>query len=94
MPNANDHGLLGPTYKELTESGLVKTGCGSLRGIFCASTTDGTLKLWDNTSGATTVLVNTFTLTAATYYDMADVIFGTGLYATIANTADITVFYF
>ena len=94
MPNANDFGLLSPTYKNTAASVLVKTGYGRLRGIFCASTTGGTLKLWDNTSAATTILVNTFDLTAATYYDMGDVEFGTGLYATIANTADITLFYF
>ena len=92
--NANDFGLHSPTYVNISASALVKTGVGRLRGVFCASSTGGTLKLWDNTSAATTILVNTFDLTAATYYQMGDVTFGTGLYATIANTADITLFYF
>lgn len=91
---SNDFGLLSPTYLQTSSSALVKTGCGRLRGVFCSSSAGGTLKLWDNTSGATTVLVNVFDLTAATYYDFGDVTFGTGLYATIANTAEITVFYF
>jgi hypothetical protein len=94
MSNSNDFGLLSPTYSQIAASALVKTGVGKLRGIFCSSTTGGTLKLWDNTSAATTVLVNTFTLVASTYYDTADVIFLNGLYATITNTAEITLFYF
>ena len=94
--NANDFGLLSPTYKNTATSVLVKTGYGWLRGVFCASNGQGaaTLKLWDNTSAATTVLVNTFTLAAATYYNMGDVAFGTGLYATLENAPDITLFYF
>ena len=92
--NANDFGLLSPTYKNMSASGAVKSGIGKLRGIFVASTTGGTLKLWDNTSAATTVLVNTFTVGAATYYDFGDVLFSNGLYITLANTADWTVFYF
>lgn len=92
--NANDFGLLSPTYKQISASALVKSGVGKLRGVFCSSTTGGTLTLYDNTAGTGTLLVNTFTLAAATYYDLADVIFGTGLYATIANTAEITLFYF
>lgn len=93
-PEPNDFGLLSPTYSNISASALIKTGTGRLRGLFCASTTGGTLKLWDNTSAATTILVNTFSLTAATYYDMADVRFATGVYATITNAADITLFYF
>lgn len=92
--NANDFGLLSPTYKNISASALVKTGYGRLRGVFCASTSGGTLTLADAVSGVTPLIVNTFTLVAATYYDMGDVAFGTGLYATIANTADITLFYF
>ena len=94
--NANDFGLLSPTYKNTAASVLVKTGYGRLRGIFVASIGQDspTIKLWDNTSAATTILVNTFVPVAATYYSMGDVAFGTGLYVTIANTADITLFYF
>jgi hypothetical protein len=92
--NPNDFGLLSPGYSQISSSALVKSGIGKLRGVFCSSSTGGTLKLWDNTSAATTILVNTFTLTGATYYNMADVLFGIGLYATITNTAEITLFYF
>jgi len=92
--NSNDFGLLSPTYSQISASALVKTGYGRVRGIFCSSSTGGTLTLYDDLVGATPLIVNTFALTASTYYKMADVAFGTGLYATIANTAQITVFYF
>jgi hypothetical protein len=96
--NANDFGLLSPTYKNISASALIKTGYGRLRGIFVSSIGTGqdapTIKLWDNTSAATTILVNTFSPTAPTYYNLADVAFGTGLYVTLTNTIDCTVFYF
>jgi len=95
MPTASGFGIQSPTYTNISASALIKTGIGRLRGIFCASAS-GTpsLKLWDNTSGATTILVNTFTPVAGTYYNFGDVIFGTGLYITVAATCDVTVFYF
>lgn len=89
----SDFGMQCPTYKNTAASVLVKTGLGRLRGIFVASTSQGSIKLWDNTSAAGDVLVNTFSPTAATYYHMGDVLFGTGLYITIANV-DCTLFFF
>ena len=73
-------------------SGVVATGQCNLLGVFCASSSSGTLKLWDNASaGSGTVVVNTFSLTAGTFYPIpastAD-----GLYATIGGTADVTFF--
>ena len=54
----------------------------------------GTLKFWDNTSAATTVIFNTITLAAGErYIDLGDVAFNTGLYLTIGGTADVTVVY-
>jgi hypothetical protein len=92
--SSNDFGLLSPTYSQIAASTLVKTGYGRVRGVFCSSTTGGTLALSDSLATGAPLIVNTFALTASTYYNMADVAFGTGLYATIANTAQITVFYF
>jgi len=92
--NANDFGLLSPKYGNISASALVKTGFGRLRGVFCASSTGGTLALYDSLTAVAPIIVNTFALTASTYYEMGDVTFGTGLYADIANTADITLFFF
>ena len=75
----------------LSASALAKTGDGELCGIFVASASGSpTIKVWDNTSAATTVLVNTFTPVAATWYPMP-FHFNTGLYITIGGTVDCTV---
>jgi len=82
------------TYTNITASALIKTGAGRLKGFTVNSHSSGTLKLWDNTSAATTVLLNTITFNAGpTYFVLPDVEFGTGLYATVGGTADITIFW-
>jgi hypothetical protein len=83
------------SYRNLTASGLVKTGYGKVKGIIVGSHTSGTIKLWDNTSAATTVLVNTMTLAVGErWIPLFDATFSTGLYVTIGGTADITVVYY
>jgi len=82
------------TYTNITASALIKTGAGRLKGFTVNSHSSGTLKLWDNTSAATTVLLNTITFNAGpTYFVLPDVEFGTGLYATVGGTADVTIFW-
>lgn len=94
MPNVKDtipsNVVKGTKAVNLTASALAKTGPGFLHGIFVATTTSGTIKLWDNTSAAGTVLVNTFTPTAPGWYELPFA-FTTGLYVTIANTIDCTL---
>lgn len=82
-------------YTNIAASTLIKTGAGIVSGFIVNSHTGGTLKLWDNTSAATTVLLNTITFAAGpNFVDFgSDVIFSTGLYATIGGTADITIFW-
>ena len=78
-------------YANKSASALIKTGAGQLLGIFVASASSTpTIKLWDNTSAATTILVNTFTPVAATFYPIP-ANFTTGLYLTISGTVDCTV---
>lgn len=82
------------SYKNLSASGLVKTGAGVVEGVVINSHTSGTLKLWDNTSAATTVLFNTITFAAGErFIPLFDANFNVGLYATIGGTADITILY-
>lgn len=83
---------VGGEYTNLTADMLVKTGEGHLVGIFVASSTSGTIKVWDNTSAATTVLVNTFNASAATWYPLP-FRFKTGLYIDVGGTIDCTVSY-
>lgn len=83
------------TYTNLSASALIKTGAGVLKGIVVNSHSSGTLKLWDNTSAATTVLLNTITFAAGSgiVINLPAVEFSTGLYATIGGTADITLLW-
>ncbi len=79
-------------YENISVSTLVYTGACHVIGVFCASSASATCKLWDQTSAAAPILVNTFTLIAGTFYPVpADCV--NGLYVTITGTADITVFY-
>jgi hypothetical protein len=82
----------GKYYDNLTADTAVKSVKGSLVGIFVASSTSCTIKVWDNTSAATTVLVNTFSASAATWYPLPFV-FNTGLYVDVGGTCDLTVSY-
>lgn len=84
------------TYTNLSASALIKTGAGVVSGFVVNSHSSGTLKLWDNTSAATTVLTNTITFAAGSGIVVnfgKDIQFSTGLYATIGGTADITIFW-
>lgn len=82
-------------YTNLTASALVKTGVGYVSGIIVNSHTTATLKLWDNTSAATTTLIDTYTFPAgSSVIDFgSDILFNTGLYATITGTANITIIW-
>lgn len=75
----------------LSASGVVANAQGSILGVFCASASTGTLKLWNNTAGSGAIIVNTFSLTAGTFYRIP-ASFAIGCYATIGGTADVTFF--
>lgn len=83
------------SYVNLSASALVGTGAGSVYGFFVNSyTPTATVKFWDNTSAATTVLTNTMVIDRVGFYPMPGFTFGTGLYCTIATAAaDITIGY-
>jgi len=82
-------------YKNITASALIKTGFGKVAGFIVNSHTSGTLKLWDNTSGATTVITNTYTFASGSQVVRfpEPICFNTGLYATIGGTADVTIIW-
>lgn len=83
---------VGYTYLDITASGAVKIGKGLLHGMFVNSTTAGTIKIWDSLSASGSVLNNTITPPVG-YYPLGDARFGTGVFATITGTLDVT-FYF
>lgn len=90
LQNTQPYGL----YSNISASALVKTGYGNVVGVIINSHTNGTLKLWDNTSAATTVLCNTITFgSSERFIPLFGAKFLTGLFATIGGTADITIVY-
>lgn len=81
-------------YVNLSASGPVKATPGYLVGVIVNSHTSGTLKFWDNTSGATTPITTTITLAAAErWIPLFGMKGNVALYLTIGGTADVTVAY-
>ncbi len=82
-------------YLNGTTSQAIKSGVGTLYGIIVNSHASGTLKLWDNTAGSGTVIMNTYTFPAGSgiYMFPHGVNFNTGLFATVGGTLDYTILY-
>ena len=80
------------SYVNLTASAAVKTGFGTLVGMYVNSTSAGTVKLYDNTAASGTVINNTIT-PAVGYHPLGNTAFNTGLYATLGGTIDVTFYY-
>jgi len=82
-------------YTNISASAQIKATPGAVYGFMVNSHTSGTLKLWDNTAGSGTVLLNTITFAAGPQHFSfpQGVSFNTALYATIGGTADITIFW-
>ena len=75
-------------YKNFTSTTTISVANIKLLGVFCASTSAGTLKISD---GANTV-VNTFSPSAATFYPIPAEL-QTSLVLTVSGTLDCTAFY-
>jgi len=82
-------------YLNGTTSQAVKSAAGTFYGFIINSHTSGTIKLWDNTAGSGTVLLNTITLTAGPNFVPLPmgVSFNTGLFVTVGGTVDYTILY-
>lgn len=79
------------SYQQISATTQINPQIKRLTGVFCSSSTAGTLTIYDSaTSGTGTKIVDTFILTGGTYYPLptrAD----TGLYLVIGGTAALTV---
>ena len=79
-------------YTNGSASALIATGPGVLVGLVVNSHSSGTVKFWDNTSAATTVIFNTITLAAGErWIPFFGAKFTTGCYLTVGGTIDYTV---
>lgn len=86
----------GAKYTNGTTSQAIKSGNGIVYGIIVNSHTSGTIKLWDNTSAASTVLCNTITLASGPQvlnFPASGVSFNTGLFITVGGTIDYTIIW-
>jgi len=82
-------------YLNGTTSQAIKSGAGTLYGVMVNSHTSGTLKVWDNTAGSGTVLLNTITFNAGPQLLSfpQGISFNTGLFFTVGGTIDYTALY-
>lgn len=76
----------------LSATGPVVQGDGNLVGFFVASSTSGTVKLWDSTSAAGTIILQTTGTLAVGWYPMP-ASFTNGVYLTVGGTINVTVVY-
>jgi len=77
--------------KPITASANIKSSQGAMLGIFCSSSTSGTITLYDDAAtGTSTAIAAVFNVTAGTYYPLP-VAFGNGLYVVVGGTAAVTV---
>lgn len=83
--------VVGASYSEQTSSALIKTGDGFLCGVFVASGSSPTMKLYDNTAASGTVMINTTALNIG--WNPCPLHFSQGLYATLGGTIDCTFSY-
>jgi hypothetical protein len=84
----------GTSYVQLSASALVFTGQCKLVDIFVsAASATPTIKVWDNTSAATTILIDVFTPVAGTTYTFNNKRSATGIFVTISGTVSCTVGY-
>lgn len=80
-------------FKNMTATATVKTGQGILVGMYVNSTTSGTIRFYDNTAASGTVINNVIT-PGIGYHDLGGANFSIGLHAVIANTLNVTLYYY
>lgn len=85
MPLPNEYG----DPIRVSATGTVISGPGVVVGVYCNSSTSGTVTLRDGTTGSPTPFVNALPVTAGAFYPLK-MAFTTGLHFTLGGTADVT----
>lgn len=81
------------SYKRITATGNVKPIGGTLLGILVASTSSGTIVLYDSATTTTTIpITGTLTPSAGVFIPIP-LQFINGLYAVVSGTLDATLIY-
>lgn len=90
------------TYAFLSQGGSISTSNGHLVSLIVSEGSDAngtalTLTLWDNSVSGGTAIITAFPVLSGNIYDFQNVEYGTGLFATITNSATssyaLTVLY-
>lgn len=77
--------------KQISASGNAVSGDGIMAGVFCSSSTAGTLTIYDDAAtGTTTKIVDTFTLVPGTWYPLPFA-YANGLNLVLGGAASITL---
>lgn len=81
------------SYVNLTSTGQVLAGAGTICGMYVNSTSSGTLRLLDYTSDTGTAWALGGTMTpAAGYHDLGNVNVSRGCYVRVGGAIDVTFF--
>ena len=81
------------TPKQLSASGNAVNTDGIMAGVFCSSSSSGTLTIYDDAAtGTTNKIVDTFPLVAGTFYPLP-IAFAAGLNLVVGGTASFTLLY-
>jgi len=78
-------------YTRVTGSIAVRSASTKVLGIFVASSTSGTIKVWDSPSASGDVFINTFSVLPGSFYPMPGAL-AKGCFVEIGGTVDCTVF--
>lgn len=79
------------TPRQVSASGNVAPRPCSIAGVFCSSSTSGTLTIYDDAStGTTTKIVDTFSLTGGTWYPLPFTV-SNGVNLVVGGAASVTV---
>lgn len=79
------------TYKNITATANIMPTDGCLLGVFCSTTSSGTIQFYDSaTTSTATPITGAITLTAGTWYYIPTTVLS-GVYAVIGSTANVTV---
>lgn len=81
------------SYKRITATGNIKPIGGRLLGILVASTTAGTIQLYDSATTTTTYPITGVITPVAGMFIPIPAEFTTGLYAVVGGTLDATLIY-
>ena len=85
----------GANSRTISGAQLIHTGQGVVYGFIVNSHSSGTLKLWDNTVGSGSVLMNTFTFPSGSSMQRFPqaLNFHTGLFADLSADESVTIVF-